>query len=67
MGRDIAITAFQSANGLVNLLTPTSGVLMGALALGRVPYDRYIKHIWKLIALLFIVISAILVLGVLIG
>lgn len=67
VGRDIAITAFQSANGLVNLLTPTSGVLMGALALGRVPYDRYIKHIWKLIALLFIVISAILVLGVLIG
>lgn len=31
VGRDLVITAFQSASGLVNLITPTSAVVMGAL------------------------------------
>lgn len=63
VGRDIAVTAFQSANGLINLITPTSGVLMGALALGKIPYDRFVKHIWKFLALLAVVISALLALA----
>lgn len=44
------VTAFQSASGLVNLITPTAAVVMGALALGHVPYDRWLKFSWKLIA-----------------
>lgn len=51
VGRDIVITAFQSANGLVNLATPTSAVVMGGLAIGRVPFDKWIKYLWKLILL----------------
>jgi len=47
--RDLVITAFQSANGLVNLITPTSAVVMGALAIGRVPYDRWFKFVGKLL------------------
>ena len=64
VGRDIAVTAFQSASGLVNLITPTSGVLMGALTLGRIPYDRFVKHIWKFLLVLGIVIAALLALAV---
>ena len=30
------VTAYQSANGLVNLVTPTSAVVMGGLAIARV-------------------------------
>ncbi|MDV3427292.1 MAG: YfcC family protein [Bacillota bacterium] len=53
-GKSIVITAYQSASGIVNLLTPTSGVVMGALAIGRVPYDKWLKHIGKLLGVLFL-------------
>ena len=33
--RSIAVTAYQSASGLVNLITPTSAVIMGGLALSQ--------------------------------
>lgn len=48
VGGDLVVTAFQSASGLVNLITPTAAVVMGALALGHVPYDRWFKYVWKL-------------------
>lgn len=41
--RSNAVTGFQSASGLVNLITPTSAVIMGGLALSRIPYDRYLR------------------------
>ena len=50
VGGDLVVTAFQSASGLVNLITPTAAVVMGALALGHVPYDRWLKFVWKLLA-----------------
>ena len=46
VSRAIAVTAFQSASGLVNLVTPTSAVIMGGLALSKVGYDRYLKFVW---------------------
>jgi len=52
--RALVITAFQSASGLINLITPTSAVVMGALAIGRVPYDRWLKFVWKLILILLV-------------
>ena len=53
VGRDLVITAFQSASGLINLITPTSAVVMGGLAIGRVPYDRWLKFSWKLLLIIF--------------
>ncbi|MDO4482149.1 MAG: YfcC family protein [Bacillota bacterium] len=63
MGRDIVITAFQSACGLVNLITPTSAVVMGGLAIGKIPYDRWLKFVWKLLIILFAISAAFLILG----
>ena len=41
MQRDLVVTAYQSASGIVNLITPTlSRVVMGGLAIARVPYVR---------------------------
>ena len=51
--RSLVVTAFQSACGLVNLVTPTSAVVMGALAIGRVPYDRWLRFSWKLLLIFF--------------
>jgi uncharacterized ion transporter superfamily protein YfcC len=49
---EIVVTAYQSASGLMNLFIPTSAVVMGGLAIARVPYDRYLRWIWPLLALL---------------
>ena len=43
VGRELVVTAYQSASGLVNLVTPTSAVVMGGLAIAKVPYVRYLK------------------------
>ena len=56
VGGDLVVTAFQSASGLVNIITPTAAVVMGALALGHVPYDRWVKYVWKLM-LYFLVLT----------
>jgi len=54
VGRDLVVTAYQSASGIVNLMTPTSGVVMGALAMGRVPYEKWLKYVWPLLLILTI-------------
>jgi uncharacterized ion transporter superfamily protein YfcC len=48
----VVVTAYQSASGLMNLFIPTSAVVMGGLAIARVPYDRYLRWVWPLLALL---------------
>ena len=67
VGGDLVVTAFQSASGLVNIITPTAAVVMGALALGHVPYDRWVKYVWKLILWFLLLALAFLVAGVLLG
>jgi uncharacterized ion transporter superfamily protein YfcC len=49
---ELVVTAYQSANGLMNLFIPTSAVVMGGLAIARVPYDRYLRWVWPLLAVL---------------
>ena len=51
-------TAYQSASGLVNLITPTSAVVMGGLALAKVRYDQYLRFIWPLLLILVIACTA---------
>lgn len=67
VGGDLVVTAFQSASGLVNIVTPTAAVVMGALALGRVPYDRWIKFVWKLMLYFLLLTVAFLAVGAALG
>jgi len=67
VGGDLVVTAFQAASGLVNMLTPTAAVLMGALALGHVGYDRWFRYVWKLMALFLLLTVAFLAAGALLG
>jgi uncharacterized ion transporter superfamily protein YfcC len=59
---ELVVTAYQSASWIMNLFIPTSAVVMGGLAIARVPYDRYLRWVWPLIALLSVL--CIVVLGV---
>lgn len=58
--RELAVTAYQTASGVVNLVTPTSAVIMGGLALSKVGYDRYLKFIWPFLVLVVVVVCAFL-------
>jgi uncharacterized ion transporter superfamily protein YfcC len=63
--REVAVTAYQSANGLVNLINPTFAVVMGGLAIGRVGYDRWLKFMWPLLLVLVVLITIVLSAGAL--
>jgi uncharacterized ion transporter superfamily protein YfcC len=58
VSRAVAVTAYQSASGLVNLVTPTSAVIMGGLALSKVGYDRYLKFVWPYLIAVFVICCA---------
>ena len=61
--RDLTVTAYQSANGWVNLFNPTFAVVMGGLAIGRVAYDRWLRFVWPLLVILAVLISGALSFG----
>ncbi|OEH93869.1 YfcC family protein [Bacillus solimangrovi] len=64
--RHIVITAFQSASGVINLITPTSAVIMGALAIAKVPYEIYFKYMWKMLIALSAMVMVFISISVLI-
>lgn len=47
--RQTAVLIFQFADGIANIFSPTSGVLMASLAMARVPWTKWLKWIWPLI------------------
>ena len=61
--RSLVVTAYQSASGLLNLVTPTSAVVMGGLAIARVPYGKYLRFVWPLLAMLAVLTIVVLALG----
>lgn len=63
IGRELVVTAYQSASGLVNLVTPTSAVVMGGLAIARVPYVRWLKWVAPLLGILLVLLMLVLSLG----
>ena len=65
VGRDLVVTAYQSANGLVNFINPTFAVVVGGLAIGRVSYDRWLAFVWPLLVILVLFITAVLSISVL--
>ena len=67
VSRALMVTAYQSASGLVNLITPTSAVVMGALAMGRVSYGVWLRHVWKLLLALALMCLGCLIAGAVIS
>ena len=59
------VTAYQSANGLINLVTPTSAVVMGGLAIARVGYGTWLRFVWPVLLLLAVLTIVVLTVSVL--
>lgn len=49
---EVAIMTMVAANGLVNLITPTCGAIMGGLALAKVEYSTWFKWAIKIVIII---------------
>lgn len=57
---EVMVMIYSAGNGLVNLFTPTSGAIMGGLALAKVEYTTWLKFGAKLFVILGVVCMVIL-------
>ena len=67
VAESLIITAYQSASGLVNLITPTSGVVMGAMAIAGLEITTWWKFMSKLLVMIFAASAVLLVVFALLG
>jgi|LDZT01.1.fsa_nt_gi uncharacterized ion transporter superfamily protein YfcC len=64
--RQTAVLAFQFGDGITNVISPTSGYFMAALAIGKIPWDKWVRFffplflVWNLIAVLMVAVSVII-------
>ncbi|ATG97834.1 YfcC family protein [Mesoplasma lactucae] len=62
-----SILAFSFGSGFLNLFSPTSGVVMGALGIARINYGKFLKGIWPFLLMYFVLSLALLAIGGAIG
>ena len=52
--RQTSVVAFQLGDAFTNIIVPTSGCLMGSLAIARLQWSEWIKFVWKYLGILMI-------------
>ena len=67
VSRQTAVLAFQYGDAFTNVISPTSGEIMAALAICHVPYGKWFKFMWKLWILWAILACILLVIATAIG
>jgi uncharacterized ion transporter superfamily protein YfcC len=60
VGRETAVLAFQFGDGFMNMIVPTNALLMGMLALAKIPYQRWARFILPLLGKIYLVLLAVL-------
>ncbi len=66
ISRQSAVLAFQFGDGFSNVINPTSGYFMAAIAIGGIKWDKWAKWmlplflIWSLIGAILLAISVII-------
>lgn len=63
MTRQTAILAFNFGDGFCNYVLPTSTALMGIISAVNIPYDRWMKFMWKLFLIWMLVGSVLLMIA----
>src|SRR6056297_2860785 len=54
ISRQATVMAFQLGDGFTNMITPTSGVLIGVLGVAKIPYEKWVKWITPFMIILII-------------
>jgi len=55
ISRQTTVTIYQLGGGFTNLVTPTSGVMVGVLSIARVPYNKWFRWFLPLMLILIVV------------
>jgi uncharacterized ion transporter superfamily protein YfcC len=63
LNQSVTIMIYVAANGLVNLITPTCGTIMGGLALVKIDYSTWFKFAFKIVLVIGLVSMTILTLA----
>ncbi len=64
--RQTAVLAFQFGDGITNVISPTSGYFMAALAIGKITWDKWVRFffplflIWNIIAVGMVVVAVLI-------
>ncbi len=67
VSRQVAVLAFQFGDGFMNIVIPTNAIIMAMLGIAGIPYDRWFRFIWPLVAKLLLLAALILMTAVGIG
>jgi uncharacterized ion transporter superfamily protein YfcC len=59
-----AVLAFQFGDGFTNMIVPTSALVVGALALGKVPYAAWVRFVGPLMIKILLLAAAFLVFSI---
>ncbi len=54
ISRQATVIVFQLGDGFTNMITPTSGVLIGVLGVARIPYDKWFKWVLPFMGILVV-------------
>jgi uncharacterized ion transporter superfamily protein YfcC len=54
VSRQSMVLAFQFGDGITNIFTPASGVLIGCLGIARIPYVIWVKWVYKFLLFLLV-------------
>ncbi len=63
VGREFVVMACQAGAETMNFISPTQAVLIGALTLANIPYERWLKHIMPFFIGIIVITCAVLTLG----
>ena len=55
LSRQTAVLAYQFGDGFTNMIVPTNALLVGILALAKIPYQRWVRFVWPLLVKLYVV------------
>ena len=64
VSRQVTVLAFQLGDSLTNLIVPTSGCLIGSLAITRMEWGTWVKFVWKFLGILIIMAIATILIAV---
>jgi len=54
LSRQATVMAYQFGDGFTNMITPTSGVLLGVLSVAKIPYEKWFRWILPLMIILIV-------------
>lgn len=63
IGREFVVMACQAGAETMNFISPTQAVLIGALTLTNIPYERWLKHILPFFVGIILITISVLTLG----